>query len=120
MCVHLWSVHTKLEPSGQSNAMGIQRPEFNPSFSPSQLCNLGKSDDLPVPQFLHPVKDYMKKETVFGQVNNSTKILLSIQVSTRNCARCWRVSKRQESIVTQLIVICYNYDKCCKGRVQVA
>lgn len=38
----------------------------SPSFSTSQMYDLGKSDNLSVPQFLHPVKGCIREETVFG------------------------------------------------------
>lgn len=91
-------------------------PSSNPSFSTSQLYNLGKSDNLLVPQFLHPLKDCAKEETVFGQVNNSTNIYWA-SIEYQELCQVLEKQCTTEFLVTQLVVINYKYNKYYKGRV---
>lgn len=47
--MNLLSVHAVLEPSGQSNATGVQKLRSSSSFPISQLYSLDKSENFPVP-----------------------------------------------------------------------
>lgn len=54
----------EVSPVDRATPRAFRDLSSSPSFSTSQLYNSGKSDSLPAPQFLHPLKDYTREERV--------------------------------------------------------